>query len=275
MTAEYSEAVHQHSFSIRFFPQHKQRKKITDLNIEIDGCQSFVVTDDSFQNKKCYGRIAEPHRNFALHIRGKAETGLAIYEEYTDYPFSAILFKTQTDLTKPGKNLLNYHQALGLHKWEGSYDKALYIMRAIPDVFSYHPGTTEVHETAENAFTLGKGVCQDYAHIMLSLLREEHIPARYVVGMMLGEGASHAWVEALCGNYWYGFDPTNNQLVNDEYIRVSCGRDSDDCSIIRGRFYGCGIQQQNESVIVEEIKERIDSYGSDNCVHWSADRRNT
>ena len=95
-------------------------------------------------------------------------------------------------------------------------------------------------------------MCQDYAHIMLSLLRMEGIPARYVVGMMTGEGSSHAWVEALCNGYWYGFDPTNNKLVNADYIRVSCGRDSADCSVIRGNFYGCVTQRQNEKVVVEK-----------------------
>ena len=85
-----------------------------------------------------------------------------------------------------------------------------------------------------------------------SLLRMEGIPARYVVGMMTGEGSSHAWVEALCNGYWYGFDPTNNKLVNADYIRVSCGRDSADCSVIRGNFYGCVTQRQNEKVVVEK-----------------------
>ena len=86
---------------------------------------------------------------------------------------------------------------------------------------------------------------------MLCLLRMEGISARYVTGMMLGEGASHAWGEALCNGYWYGFDPTNNLLVDDAYIRVGCGRDSADCSIIRGTFYGLASQVQRECVTVE------------------------
>lgn len=130
------------------------------------------------------------------------------------------------------------------------------MMKQLPTVFRYCSGSTGIHETAEKALTLGQGVCQDYAHIMLSLLRMEHIPARYVVGMMLGDGASHAWVEALCKGYWYGFDVTNNKLVNDEYIRVSCGRDSGDCPVIKGKFYGEGTQQQSEAVTVEEIETK-------------------
>lgn len=153
----------------------------------------------------------------------------------------------------PGSAIQEYHSSLPLNACCGTYEKALCIMRCLHDSFRYLPGITAVHETAEAALSLGQGVCQDYAHIMLSLLRLEGIPARYVVGMTLGEGASHAWVEALCNGYWYGFDPTNNKLVNDEYIRVSCGRDSGDCSIIRGTFYGLVAQMQQERVVVEQL----------------------
>lgn len=92
-------------------------------------------------------------------------------------------------------------------------------MRAVYTHFKYVTGSTQIHATAEEALKLGEGVCQDYAHIMLSLLRIEGIPCRYVVGIMQGEGASHAWTEVLCNGYWYGFDPTNNKLVDDEYIK--------------------------------------------------------
>lgn len=239
-----------------FIPKDTNRQKITRLEIAIENCGKYSVTYDSFGNKKLYGRILQPHRAFDVKISGIAETGLDIFEEYTDYPFSAVMLKAQTELTRLGDKLSEYHRSLKLDRFSGDYEKALYIMRALPQAFAYRKGTTAVHETAENAFALGSGVCQDYAHIMTALLRAEHIPARYVVGMMPGEGASHAWVEALCGGYWYGFDPTNNKLVNDEYIKVSCGRDSGDCSVIRGSFYGCAEQTQNEFITVDEITER-------------------
>ncbi len=241
-----------------FLPQNTQRQKVTALDVDVEGCEKFSQTYDSFGNKKLYGRIIQPHSHFSVKIKGTVQTGVDIFEEYTDYPLSAVMFKTQTQLTGLGDKLDEYHKSLMLDKLDGDYEKALRIMRSLPDVFAYDKGVTEIHETAENAFSLGRGVCQDYAHIMISLLRAEHIPARYIVGMMTGEGASHAWVEALCKGYWYGFDPTNNRLVDDGYIRVSCGRDSGDCSVIRGSFYGCAKQSQSETVTVEEIKQTED-----------------
>ena len=99
---------------------------------------------------------------------------------------------------------------------------------------------------------LKKGVCQDYAHILIALLRMMRIPARYVVGMMIGEGFSHAWVEMEADGRWYGLDPTNDVLVGENYIKISHGRDYNDCIVNKGVFTGMASQKQDISVIVCE-----------------------
>jgi transglutaminase-like putative cysteine protease len=88
---------------------------------------------------------------------------------------------------------------------------------------------------------------------MISILRRAGIPARYVVGMMKGEGFSHAWVEAVISGVWVGFDPTNDNLVDDTYIKISSGRDYQDCIVNRGFFNGCVTQKQNIKVVVREV----------------------
>lgn len=97
------------------------------------------------------------------------------------------------------------------------------------------------------------GVCQDYAHIFLSLLRLKGIPARYVTGMLRGEGESHAWVELALGAYWYGLDPTNDCVVAGEHVRIACGRDYRDCRISQGVFYGGARQTQQVQVSVNPL----------------------
>lgn len=235
-----------------FLPADTKRQQISELVTEISNLPKYQCSSDFFGNEKLYGHIEEDHRVFDVKVSGRARTGLDIYEDYTEDPFVGALFKVQTELTQPGARIKKYHKSLGLDKIPGVYEKALHIMHSLHEKFSYASGLTEAHESAEDAFSIGKGVCQDYAHLMLSLLRAEGIPARYAVGMMIGEGSSHAWVEVLCNGYWYGFDPTNNKLVDDDYIRVSCGRDSSDCAIIRGVFYGIAEQKQSEQVTVEE-----------------------
>jgi transglutaminase-like putative cysteine protease len=76
--------------------------------------------------------------------------------------------------------------------------------------------------------------------------------------MMLGEGCSHAWVEVWNDRKWIGFDPTNRKPVNDEYIKISTGRDSEDCLVNQGIFTGNVTQTQEISVLVEEVLDGTD-----------------
>ena len=90
---------------------------------------------------------------------------------------------------------------------------------------------------------------------MIALCRMAGIPARYVTGMLVGEGSSHAWVEVLSVGKWYGLDPTNNLIVGEEHIKIGTGRDASDCPINRGLLFGGGEQVQIVSVKVRQEKE--------------------
>ena len=223
------------------------------MRLSVPGCENLRETVGQFGARRLYGCVEEPHADFSISVTGLVKTGLEIYEAFCDDPLQSAVFRVQSQLTQPGPAIRDFHDSLAL--CGSTYDRALTIRKAVHEAFQYTPGTTAVHESAETAFARKQGVCQDYAHVMLSVLRMEGIPARYVTGMLMGEGASHAWVEAQCGGYWYGFDPTNDLLVDSSYIRVSCGRDSADCAIIRGTFYGLAAQVQRERVTVEPYKE--------------------
>ncbi|MQY26549.1 transglutaminase family protein [Nocardia aurantia] len=113
----------------------------------------------------------------------------------------------------------------------------------------YLAGTTSVHTSAVQAFAERQGVCQDYAHLTLVLLRAMGIPSRYVSGYLhpqpsaaIGEsvaGQSHAWVEAWTGGWW-GYDPTNNIPINEQHVSVGVGRDYADVTPLKGIFSGDG-----------------------------------
>lgn len=112
--------------------------------------------------------------------------------------------------------------------------------------FQYIQGVTSVETTCDEIWDLKAGVCQDFAHILLVMLRLIGIPARYVSGYicpnhsgMRGEGATHAWVEAFIPFYgWLGLDPTNNCFVNDLHVRLAVGRNFSDCSPVKGTYKG-------------------------------------
>ena len=113
----------------------------------------------------------------------------------------------------------------------------------------YVAGTTGVHSSGLDALREGKGVCQDFAHLTLILVRGVGIPARYVSGYLhpnhkavVGDtidGQSHAWVQAWTGGWWH-FDPTNDTDINEQYISVGVGRDYSDVAPLKGIYSGEG-----------------------------------
>jgi transglutaminase-like putative cysteine protease len=116
------------------------------------------------------------------------------------------------------------------------------------NTFAYTPQSTSVDSLIDEALAARKGVCQDYAHIMIALLRRIRVPARYVSGYLFHrvedrdrseQDATHAWVEALLpGLGWVGFDPTNNLVAGDRHIRAAVGRDYADVPPTRGVYKG-------------------------------------
>ncbi|WP_026691689.1 transglutaminase family protein [Alteribacter aurantiacus] len=121
------------------------------------------------------------------------------------------------------------------------------VMRYIHENFTYDTSTTNVNTKAHESFPLKAGVCQDFTHIMLGILRARLIPARYVSGYLyvgensalIGDAATHAWVEVMVpGIGWCGLDPTNNVEALEHHIRVGTGRDYSDLSPLQGVYRG-------------------------------------
>ncbi|MGO8983931.1 MAG: transglutaminase family protein [Terriglobales bacterium] len=136
------------------------------------------------------------------------------------------------------------------------------VNEGIYQLFAYTPNSTEVDSPIEDALLARQGVCQDFAHIMIALLRPLQIPCRYVSGYLFHreenghhdrslEGASHAWVEALVPHLgWIAFDPTNNLIGGDRHIRVAIGRDYADVPPTRGVHKGEAQSELSVSVTV-------------------------
>jgi transglutaminase-like putative cysteine protease len=116
------------------------------------------------------------------------------------------------------------------------------------DYFRYVPRSTRVDSPIDQAIVSGEGVCQDFAHTMIALLRHVRIPARYVSGYLYRSredhdrstpDATHAWVDALIPHLgWVGFDPTNNLITHHRHIRTAVGRDYADVPPTHGVFRG-------------------------------------
>lgn len=131
----------------------------------------------------------------------------------------------------------------------------------VRDRISYAAGSTTVSTTASEAWEVGSGVCQDFTHAMLSLLRSARIPARYVSGYLhteeetLGEtvkGESHAWVEVWNGG-WEGLDPTNDRRVGGAHVLVARGRDYADVPPLKGIYAGGASQGLGVEVEITQL----------------------
>ena len=134
----------------------------------------------------------------------------------------------------------------------------------IHERFRYVKGATHVHSSIEHSLSIGAGVCQDFAHLLLGMVRMRGLPARYVSGYLvpgetaatkqedvIGGQASHAWAEIMMPNAgWTGFDPTLGRPVGLRHVRIACGRDYGDVAPVRGVYKGRAGQRLSVDVCV-------------------------
>lgn len=155
-------------------------------------------------------------------------------------PAEADLYRRPTSLTAPDDRLRAEAEALR-RAAASPLDLAERVSAFVGGSMRYASGVTGVHTTAAEAFALGAGLCQDYAHVALALCRAAGLPARYVSGHMLGEGGSHAWLEALVPDgrgvtRAVGLDPTNARPPDLGYVTVAVGADYADVAPTTGLF---------------------------------------
>lgn len=165
-------------------------------------------------------------------------------------PQSPALAALAADLFPPGRPVL-----------EG----ALALMQRVHRRFEYRPASTDATTSALQALAQGRGVCQDFAHVMIGALRSLGLAARYVSGYLLthpapgrprlvGADASHAWVAVWCPRHdWVALDPTNNVPVGLDHVTVAWGRDYADVAPLRGVIRGGGAASPQVAVSVEPI----------------------
>ncbi len=150
-----------------------------------------------------------------------------------------LCFLRETNLTKPCKMIekiskeasKNYKNLIGfVHK----------LNLIVSNSIDYASGSTTISTSSKDALKQKKGVCQDFAHILISAARYNNLPARYVNGFLLeetnsGENTTHAWVEIFIKDLgWIAFDPSHKKCIDENYIRISSGFDFVDASTIKG-----------------------------------------
>jgi transglutaminase-like putative cysteine protease len=217
-------------------------------------CTSFrLVTDppgvrvrayrDRLGNHVQHLEVLEDHDRISITALSEVSTPAVFSDLARDpSPLQSYDYLGPTEYAPFSKPLLELSAAA---EGEGTEtERAVQVMRMVRSLLVYEGGATDVMTRADAALALGRGVCQDFAHVMLAACRRAGIPSRYVSGYLhdpLGEGevASHAWVDVLdTERGWVSLDPTHDREQTDAYVRVAVGRDYADVPPTRGVFKG-------------------------------------
>ncbi len=137
-----------------------------------------------------------------------------------------------------------------------TWQAALAVMRMVHAELKYESNSTSVHTHARDVLRDKRGVCQDFAHVMIGMCRALKIPALYVSGYLATESASatHAWMEVLIpGLGWRGLDPTHNRPVDETYIKLAVGRDYSDVAPVAGNYKGTTDRKLEVSVKITPL----------------------
>ncbi|MBD2872097.1 transglutaminase family protein [Paenibacillus arenilitoris] len=286
---DYAEAVSDSVNEIRLTPSTNERQSCYQQSIAIEPNASLFAYEDYFGNRVHAFSVNAPHRRLTIRTsmtvvtkRAPSAEERALYlsnrppetawrwlqsEEAADR-FAELLLPTE--YTAVTDEVEDYAGALAPGAADGGAIGVLDWLTAlsgrIRSEFVYDPEATDVKTKTAEMFVKKRGVCQDFAHLMIACSRSYGIPARYVsgyhfVGDLQGgsadfEQASHAWVEAFVpGLGWCSFDPTNADPVGERYVKLGHGRDYKDIVPVKGVYRGTGDQELRVTVDVRNIED--------------------
>ena len=257
----YAEPVRDSANQIMLYPVKDENQEVQSQKISITG-EPFVE-----QFKDYYGNEAGSFMNILPHKELRIDSNIIVITKAIKFPTDEIAIEQQWDHLYQIRNVAPFIDFLKQESFEAlpevkkiadaGFYKSVSVYVAVQQLntyvyenFNYIKGITTVETTLDEVWKLRAGVCQDFAHMLLVMLRLLGIPARYVSGYVCprehnlrGEGATHAWVEAYIPFYgWLGLDPTNNCIVTDNHVRLAIGRSFSDCSPVKGTYKGTAKQ---------------------------------
>ena len=264
---QYDRPVKENINQVKIFPVEDEMQEVKEFSIQVTGNPQIHTYFDFFGNKVGDFNVHLPHSELSIDCRITVITKdqQLTHESLPVTPLPELKKQTNTQvflfrLADPERiksreqidailKEINYRQ---LSVKDIAKECCSYVYRN----FKYQKGITNIETTVDEILEHRFGVCQDFAHVLLQLLRTAGIPARYVSGYICpnksglrGEGATHAWVEYYLPPLgWIGLDPTNNILVASHHIKLATGRDFTDCTPVKGMFKG--IAKQSLSVYV-------------------------
>ncbi|HTW66344.1 MAG TPA: transglutaminase family protein [Bryobacteraceae bacterium] len=270
----YSGPVSMCHTEVHLQPRPRPHQTILEFGLDISPTpDSTLARQDYFGNEVTFFSIAEPHRELIITSRCLANLESAAppaldlspaWEQVraetskrdTPERFEASQFTFESPSVQLGASFAEYAAPsfIAGRPFLGAVED---LSRRIFTEFHYDRRATTIRTPVDEVLESKRGVCQDFAHVMIACLRSLQLPARYISGYLrtggdfAGEEASHAWVSVWCPVFgWQDFDPTNNVIPHGEHFTVAWGRDYSDVTPVRGVALGGGEQVISVSVDV-------------------------
>ena len=241
-------------------PRGEPAQRLLEFGIETNPISSMNSETDCFGNTKHVLNIHREHEALEIVARSSIEItaaeppsgspGADSWEQIRSWrdSFTYWDFMHATALTRPSARLKEFVDRMGIRAGGDPLEALTGLSDALHREFEYVPGSTTAASPIDHVLESGRGVCQDYAHVMLAIARSWGVPSRYVSGYVPAdaegqalESASHAWVECLLPDIgWTGFDPTNGYQPGESHVRIAVGRDYWDVAPTRGVLLGGG-----------------------------------
>lgn len=274
-TYSYASSVNDSANQVILKPKDSDSQRILDYKISLQPNTHIEYFTDYFGNEVGNFTIVSPHDKLQIIVKLSVSTNeilipeikLPISDQWAalntylgKVDFLDFVHGEQYESLEVLQPLVN---KISEEKQASVLDTVMKICEYIYKNYHYQQGVTTVETGIDEIVELKAGVCQDFAHLMTEMLRILHIPARYVSGYicpsgttMRGEGATHAWVEAYIPGYgWLGVDPTNNCYASAAHVKISIGRNFNDCTPVKGTYKGTSQHVLTVSVVIDREKE--------------------
>ncbi|HKT53752.1 MAG TPA: transglutaminase family protein [Caulobacteraceae bacterium] len=243
-------------------PQKNARQRLISFDLELNPPAQLFSYVDAFANAVYHFDVPQPHDLLTIRSRALVETEMpeelpgrldrGEWDRLNSHFVQGECFdflKPHGFVTEsPALKAFEKKHAIEALRRNDPLNAVRDLCGAIYEAFEYEPGVTRADSPIDDTLEAGRGVCQDFAHIMIAICRSWGVPARYVSGYLFtdrSEGdrsdpdATHAWAEVFLPSLrWVGFDPTNNVVAGERHVTVAVGRDYADVPPLKGIYHG-------------------------------------
>lgn len=262
-TYEYQQPARGIIQRLRLTPRPHDGQRVIRWRVGFDVDAELRRGEDALGNIVHMAFLAGPVNGLTITVTGEVETGdtHGVVKGAIER-FAPEVFLRDTPLTRPDPQLRGFaHEAAG--EGREPLGRLHGLLAALNGRIAFDIGRTGVATTAAEAFALGRGVCQDHAHLFIACARTLGFPARYVSGYLappegsVDQDAAHAWAEAhVAGLGWVGFDATNGVCPTPSYVRVAVGLDYLGAAPVRGARTGGGEERLDVRLHVGQAQDQ-------------------